>query len=226
MLLTLLVNVSSLLFKKRSLLEAAATHQRRFAGVSKGGVFLSNEKKFIRLNYDTSQIKRVTKDTNKYTIRKDVSYMYWQPGYPNDTLYSSHNEDTTTDYQLVYTIKPGKSNVSLPVSNPVITIGACFYYTLFYPMFFNANGFLQLVASVENLLVLLALLIIFTGLITHKKDRYLPAGFLIFALALCLLIGFSAPNSGAIFRYRSPAMLFLLLAALYFIPMEKLRFRK
>jgi hypothetical protein len=42
-----------------------------------------------------------------------------------------------------------------------------------------------------------------------------------FALGLCLLIGLTTPNSGAIFRYRSPAVIFILLAALYYLPVSK-----
>jgi hypothetical protein len=92
---------------------------------------------------------------------------------------------------------------------------------LFYPSFYNANNALQVLASFENLLVALALVIIVFSFIKSKKEKFLPFVFIFFVLSLCLLIGITAPNSGAIFRYRSPAMVFLLLAALYFVSADK-----
>jgi len=64
-------------------------------------------------------------------------------------------------------------------------------------------------------MVLTAFIIICANMLLGKKEQLLPFVFLILALGTCLVVGLSAPNSGAIFRYRSPAMIFLLLAALY-----------
>jgi len=214
---TLGVNGLSVVIKHRSLLEAAIKHQHRFIGVSRGGIFLADSVNFIRLSNDTSQLEKVSDKKDVYAIKQGTSYMYWKTVDQKDTLYCLENNDTTTRYNLVYIITPGKSNVELPQSGTFAILGACLYYTLFHPAFFNARNALQVLASCENLAVFAALSIIFLGLIKRKKEKFIVLVFLTFALCLCILIGLTAPNSGAIFRYRSPAMVFLLLGALYFI---------
>lgn len=212
-LLVIFANGLSVILKHRSLLEAAKKHQQRFIGISKGGIFLSDSITFIRLNNDTNQIIRHKKD--HFKIKKNTSYMYWR-GSENDTLFVSSNTDTSSVYKLEYIIQASNSNILLPTSNGITLAGAAFYYTLFYPTLFSTKSAIQVLAAAENLVILLALVIVAIGLIKSKKRGLLPLVFLFFTLTLCLLIGFTAPNSGAIFRYRSPAMLFLLLAALYY----------
>jgi hypothetical protein len=215
--LLFLVNTVSVLVKHKSLLGAALQHQHRFIGVSRGGIFLTDSVKFIRLTNDTSQVKRVQGKKDLFTIHKNVPYMFWETTEQKDTLYCHSNKDTSTCYQLVYIINESHSNLEISHPNPFYTLANCFYYTLFYPDFFNAKNVLQVLASFENLAVLISLLIIIFGLAKSKKEKFPAVVFIFFALSLCLLIGLTAPNSGAIFRYRSPAMIFLLLAALYFI---------
>lgn len=210
-------NLSSLGLKKKSLLTAAIEHRHRFTGVSRGGIFLSDSVNFIRLTNDTLQVERAPGTRNRYTIRENVTYMYWKTADQQDTLYCTANKDTVKTYELMYIITPGQSNIEIPYSNPFQIMAACFYYTLFYPSVFSAKNALQLLAALENLLVAVALIIILWGFVRSRQEKYLPFVFVLFALSLCLLIGFTAPNSGAIFRYRSPAVVFLLLAALYFL---------
>lgn len=210
-------NLVSIGLKNRNLLEAALKQQHRFVGVSKGGIFLADSLNFIRLSNDSSQIKRIQGKDSTFNIRKHVSYMYWQTEDQKDTLYCHNNQDTSTTYQLVYIIQPANSNIELPYTHPLLTVGACFYYTLFHPTFLTAKGLLHLLAAFENLIVLAALVAIGFGAVVSKKEKLLPLCFLVFALGLCVLIGLTAPNSGAIFRYRSPAVIFILLAALYFL---------
>lgn len=215
------VNGVSVLVKQRSLLEAALKHQHRFIGVSKGGIFLTDSKVFIRLTNDTTQLKSVEGRKETFTIRPGVSYMYWKTVDQKDTLYCFRNEDTLKEYALAYVIQPGMSNIKLPDSNGLHILAGCLYYTLLYPSFFNARNALQLLASFENLAIVIALLIVSFGFIKAKKNTFLPAVFVFFALTFCVLIGLTAPNSGAIFRYRTPAIIFLFLAALYFVDFTK-----
>ncbi len=215
--LILLINLASVLLKKRTLLEAAMQHQQRFIGVSKGGIFLEDTTKFIRLKNDTGFVKRVTGKNNLFTINKNVPYMYWRTFKPNDTLYCASNTDTLSRYELVYIIPESHSNVTVYSSNVFLMLAASSYYTLFYPLFFNAVNLLQVLASCENLLVIAACLFVILGLLQNRKERFLPLVFVFIAISLCILVGLTAPNSGAIFRYRAPALIFLLLAALYYL---------
>ena len=211
-----LANLVSIQAKGRSLTEAAMEHHRRFVGMTKGGIFLTGNGNYVRLKNDTSQLIRVTTKKDFYQIRKNATFMYWKGSNRIDTFYCQNNSDTLSEYQLVYIIPESQSNLTISFVSPVHTVFSSLYYTLFYPNPLRAKNLLQRLASIENILLLITLLLVIYGLIRTSKSRFLPLVFLFFAGSLCVLIGITAPNSGAIFRYRSPALLFILLSALYY----------
>lgn len=217
------LNSLSIAFKKRSLLEAAITHQRVFADASKGGIFLLDSVKFVRLEFDSTLVKKVVNKPEYFTIKKNAPYIYWEHTHQQDTLFNASNIDTATQYKLVYQLPKSGSNINLdPNSTNIFSVSASYlYYSLFHPLFFNSKSMLQHLASLENLFIILSLLIVFYGIIRNKKDNFPAITFVVFTLLLCLLIGLTTPNSGAIFRYRSPAVVFLLMAALYYLPVAK-----
>jgi hypothetical protein len=219
----IILNSVSIFFKKRTLLEAAITHQRIFADASKGGIFLLDSLKFVRLDYDSTLVKKVITKPNYFTIKKNVPYIYWEHTHQQDTLFALANADTLTQYKLVYQLPKSGSNIFMNyTSSNIFSLGAsCLYYSLLHPFFFNSKSFLQHLASLENLFIVISLLIFILGIIKNKKDSFPAISFIVFALLLCLLIGLTTPNSGAIFRYRSPAVVFILLAALYYLPVSK-----
>lgn len=215
-LFTFLANVISIQAKGRSLTEAAREHHHRFVGMTKGGIFLTGNGKYVRLKNDTSLVIKQKNKLEVYKIRKNASFMYWKGSNRVDTFYCESNSDTLSEYQLVYIIPESQSNIYISIISPIPAIFSSLYYTLFYPNPFQAKNLLQGLASIENIILLIALLVVIYGLIIHSKSRFLPLVFLFFAFSLCVLIGITAPNSGAIFRYRSPALLFVLLSALYY----------
>ncbi len=219
----ILLNGLSLAVKKRSLLEAAITHQRIFADASKGGIFLLDSVKFVRLDFDSTLIKKVPAKPDHFTIKKNAPYIYWEHTHQKDTLFSLANLDTVNKYKLVYQLPKSGSNIFMEYnSSNIISLGAsCLYYSLLHPFFFNSKSLLQHLASLENLFIVISLFIFFLGILKSKKDAFPAITFVVFALLLCLLIGLTTPNSGAIFRYRSPAVVFILLAALYYLPVSK-----
>lgn len=220
-------NGLSLLVKNKSLFTAAKEHQRIFADVAKGGIFLLDEVKFVRLRSDTNLVQRVPSKHNIFKIKQNVPYAYWEHSHQKDTLYCHKNNDTTSEYSLVYQIAESGSNFNIGSENTFSIISACFYYSLFHPLFYHSKSLLQLLASVENLFIILSLLLIVIGVIRNKKDKFLPVCFLFMAFSVCCIIGFSTPNSGAIFRYRSPIIVFILLSALYYLePIKIALFKK
>ncbi|WP_317897271.1 hypothetical protein [Aurantibacillus circumpalustris] len=223
-LLVLIANGASLVLKDKSLLSAAFEQQHKFVGVSKGGVFVSDSIKLIRLT-DTLGLEKLANKKDVFTIKKNIPYMYWQRPRLQDTNYVVANKDTATHYKLMYIIQEGNSNVHLSHKNSVYTAASALYYTLFYPSVFNAKSSLQFLASFENIVIIISLFLVCFNLIKSRRDKFLPFVFLFFCLSLCLLIGLTSPNSGAIFRYRSPAIIFLLMAALYSIDFTKQRTR-
>lgn len=215
------LNLISIAVKGKSLSEAALRQNTLFTGISKGGIFLEDSLRFIRLPNDTNLVKQLSANPAYFTIKKDAAFMYWKTEFSNDTLYCNANEDTLAEYELAYIIPESHSNVQIYHPNNLKMLVACYYYTLFYPSFFNASGPLQWLAALENLLIIAAFLIVVKGLFQNRKNHFLPMILLFITLATCLLIGITSPNSGAIFRYRAPAMIFLLLAALYYFDLRK-----
>jgi hypothetical protein len=213
-------NLVSIGLKHKSLVDAALARQRVFADAAKGGIFLVDSVKFVRLEYDSSLVKKVSGTGKTFTIRKNSPYIYWEHSHQQDTLFCSANTDTLSQYSLVYQLPESGSNFGLENYSKSLPglVATCLYYSLFYPLFVNAKSALQLLASGENMLIILALILFFTGLVKRRKNAFPPVVFVFLALAVCLLIGLTTPNSGAIFRYRSPVVIFILLAALYYIP--------
>ena len=238
--------------KHKFLLEAALDHQRNFASVATGGIFLASDTTYIRLEYDTTLVNKISNNPATYTIKKNAPYAYWEDSHHNDTLYCAANQDTITPYHLVFKTPQGGSNINL--SNYQNNFFAPWYYSLVYPFFFNAKGIMQFLASFENLAILVSLLFCLISIIRNlvtsssdsrsvsrsdvsevssryglqeaskptRTDKMFPAlVFLFIALAVCFIIGITTPNSGAIFRYRSPVVVFILLAGLYYIPFSK-----
>jgi hypothetical protein len=217
----LLLNFATIALKGRSLGEAALKQQRVFSGMAKGGIFLAHEDIYLRLDYDSSLVKRI--NDSVYTIREGVPYAYWEDTHHEDTLYNYGNTDTLTQYRLQFMTPQAGSNLQTrPYSDPVaMHILQAFYNSLFRPFFYNAKNAIAMVVSLENLLLSLSILICLFGFIRNKKDPFPPLVFLFFALSVCLLVGFTSPNTGAIFRYRAPAVIFILMSALYYLPARK-----
>lgn len=218
-------NVFSILVKQKSLSDAAFERQHIFAAAARGGIFLLDAVKFVRLEYDSTLVKR--SGPGYYTIKQQVPYIYWEHTHQQDTLFCEANTDTLTRYQLVYQLEKSGSNLSPGIYSGSLLhlVASCLYYSLFHPFFIHASGALQLAASFENLVIFFSLVILLWGFIRNKKDYFLPLIFLFFALALCVLVGVTTPNSGAIFRYRSPAVIFILAAALYYARVFKSKAR-
>jgi hypothetical protein len=207
----------SVAIKGKSLAEAAREHQRLFADASKGGYFLVDSKKFIRVKDDSSLVKKT--GDSLYTIAKNAPYVYWEHSHQHDTLYCRSNNDSTSVYKLVYHIPESRSNLdpALYSRGIVPALTTSLYYSLFHPFFLNAKGAVKLLASFENLLILASLIVFITGLFLRKRSSLLPMVLVFTALCVCVLTGLATPNSGAIFRYRSPVVIFILAAALYYL---------
>ncbi|MBL7930903.1 MAG: hypothetical protein JNL60_03320 [Bacteroidia bacterium] len=214
-----LLNIISICYKQRSLFDAALKQERIFTGVAKGGIFLYGPDRFIRLEYDTSLVKRSLEKTNRYSIRANARYIYWKDEKSLDTLRCDANLDTTSTYALAYMIKPSQSNLDRSDSKNTLTLfGTALLNTLTYPLFKTNKTAIQWLASFENLLIVSSLFICFIGLLFVRKSNLPVVVFLVFALGVCLLVGITSPNGGAIFRYRSPLIPFILLAGVYYLP--------
>jgi hypothetical protein len=198
-------------------IEKAALHLRHsYTGVEKGGIYLSDGFHFVRLDYNLKSVHQG--QDGRYRIGKGIPFHYWEDTHHLDTLYQCANQDTTHAYDLVDSSPAGNSNFSrkFPTGAMPLQVIESFYRSLFYPFFFNANSRSEWVASFENLIIALALLMVLFNMAGRTKNGFLPYVFVIFAVGVSFFSGFVVSNTGTIIRYRAPAILFLLLAALYF----------
>ena len=223
LLFIVLLNTLSIQVKHRNLVEAALKHQRLFAGVAKGGLFLEQGNRYVRVDYDSSLVRKVEGWDSLYRLQPTTRYMYWVNRRNDDTLYGKVSDDSATVYKLVFKIPPSKSNLpSLDVrSGPVSAILHSWYFSMFYPLFVNAQGAMQFLGSFENTLLIIAWIILLIGMIRTKASRFMPLVLCVFCLSVCILISVTAPNSGALFRYRSPVVVFVFLSALYVLPLPR-----
>lgn len=103
----------------------------------------------------------------------------------------------------------------------ICSIPYAFINTLVRPYPWESNSFLHLISFIENLLLLSFLVYAF---INRRKDSYDKSFLwlvLTFSLSLYLIIGWTVPIFGAIVRYKSLAVLFVVIAGLYILPSRK-----
>jgi uncharacterized membrane protein len=99
------------------------------------------------------------------------------------------------------------------------------YASFRHPFFFDAKGIMQIMASFENLVLIIAVILtIVTGFFRSiQRDNYMPLVLLFFGISLFTLVGMTTPNIGALLRYRSPAAVFILMAAFHYLSVLKNR---
>ncbi|MCC7050445.1 MAG: hypothetical protein IT239_01520, partial [Bacteroidia bacterium] len=92
---------------------------------------------------------------------------------------------------------------------------------LFRPFFFDAKNGMMLISSVENLfyIFLFSLSIIYNN---RKKAHQIIYFSLFFCITLGALIGWVTPILGAIVRYKTPLLPFLVIIPIYYIDFSKL----
>ena len=218
--------VFSNLFLENNLLETFSLKQRDFINVSKGGVFIQNDKNFVRIDPD----KKIFLDTlskNNFKIKQGSTYMYWTNEDLNDTLYTNNSIDTA-NFHLVWDLPIAGSTINISKLEPTIfslikTAPAALYNSLCKPSLLSSKSFLERISVLENACVLI-FLIICIWFKKHMYNRNLLALCLFICLIILLLIGYTTPVAGAIVRYKVPIMPFLLMCGILIIDENKLKF--
>lgn len=214
------VDLASRSLKGRSVTEAVMKHRRTFSGVAKGGIYLYNKDKYIRLEYDTALLQK--RADSVFSIKNGSPYMFWTNNNAIDTFFCKSNTDVVSEYRLEQMVSPSRSNIGTGSDkSPVGTVASALYHSLCYPLFINASGIMQWLGSFENLLILLSFAVIMAGAIKNRRLSFFVVVLVFMTVFVCLLAGVATPNSGAIFRYRSPVAAYLMIAALYYLPFKK-----
>ncbi|MDI9340687.1 MAG: hypothetical protein QM534_08945 [Sediminibacterium sp.] len=216
--------------KNKSLLGVLASRHLQFNAVAQGGIFLANDSMFLRLPYDSSLITKVsTSHENNLRIKKGAGYTYWLHDNNTDTLYCSYHTDTLNLFHEAFRIQPSRSNILLPPLNGhFLTLlkntPSVMYYVCLFPFYTNARGLLDYVISIENTLLLLAVLGLILCFIKQPSLRPFLISLITLSLLLFIIIGYTSPNTGAIVRYRCLLIPFLLASGLSaFTPLNPFR---
>jgi len=197
-------------------LQNACKKQQDFKNWAKGGVFVENKIGLARI--DPRQKYFIdTLAPGRFKVKKGASFMYWRSGFPNDTIFVKNNSDTST-FVLVNDVLPAKSVLRGPETKPrffsfLKEMPRAFYNGFCAPLKFRGASAFEILAGVESILLtgFMVFCFVFKG-----KNRLSNPVLLALAVSIpvFLVIGYTVPVSGAIVRYRSVALPFILMAAL------------
>jgi hypothetical protein len=224
--ISLTVVVSSIVFNKQ-LFSIIAKRQNDFVSIGYGGTFLYQNGIYLRIeNNDIKKLKLQDRTQNTFTLTKGISYMYWH--YPNlkDTFFVVKNNDTLTAYELRNTVVASHSLIEKRLLEPTFTsylklLPNTLYNSFFYPFFIECKTTVQYLASIENFIYFLFLIV---AIIYHDKkviNKNLLLFFIASVVLLFLLIGHSTAIGGALVRYKVPFLPFLWMIPLLIIDVEK-----
>jgi hypothetical protein len=216
--LVVLINLSFLMFKKTSMFSFINKKQIEFYDVARGGIFLKDSAKFVRLENKGANVINDGPNAKFIRIAWGVPYYYWEDSHQKDTLYCASNKDTVTEYRLVYSMVPARSGysiASLKTNFGVVgTLFTAWFRALGFP--FSFKGFMNVIVSLESLFLSLCLLLSFVG-IFFVKEKNILLTFLFSSILLLILFGIATPNLGAIVRYRCVISPFIFISFLYII---------
>lgn len=216
----LVTNLTLKLVFEKDCVKLLAGRQKTFLDVSSGGIFLAADGKYLRIAYDYSLVKLDSSQAEvKGKINFGVPYTYWNEINMADTLICEGNTDTSKIYTLIHVI-PKQNSTFTPVIlvadwwSFIKSIPYSLCVAAFKPFFYDARNTMDLISSVENLIILLfVLLFIYNGVKRNFRNPYFIY-FLSMAVMVLIVIGITSPNLGAMQRYRALIVPFILLTAL------------
>jgi len=203
-----------------------ADKQSKAISEASGGIFLVNDKNFVRLAYNDLGILIAQSDST-YTISDGNSYMSWKLDNMKDTTFVSNSKDTAI-YKMMYRIVPAKTVLPITKMEPTFwgaikQIPFAILNVFLQPSLFNIKNMLQLFSWIENMWLLLLItlsVLFFDKKVLLQKEVFLFC--LLFALLQYAMIGLTSPVVGAMVRYKVTALPFLFTICLLSINQVKL----
>ncbi len=213
-------NFSMKLLFQKDIVTVLTERQRDFLDVSNGGIFMASPDRFVRVPYDYKLVRiDSSKKEIKASIRFGVTYWYNEYAHIEDTIFVKSNLDTLSNYTLTYVIPKSYSTIQPPILNKTWTsffkaIPFAIYITTAKPFFVDIRNAMDIFSSIENLIIILSLIgFIFYGVKNKFKDPWYVY-FIGITFTVLILIGITSPNLGAIERYRSLVIPFLMVTVL------------
>lgn len=228
----LIITVSGVLALKavfhKDVINTIVVRQNDFVNLSKGGIFLLNENNYVRLDYkDSAQCVIADAEKKLYRIRPHAQLMYWDIHRLRDTIYVTDNKDTAL-YELQNSCAPAGSGIDMPrleysFNSFAGLLPRAFFNVLGKPFFIDAHSFMELIASLENLLFFVFILCCIVFGKPAGVDTNLLMLCLVIVIISFLLVGITTTVMGAIVRYKVPFIPFLLMIPLLYLDPERLK---
>jgi hypothetical protein len=212
----------------KDVINTIVVRQNDFVNLSKGGIFFLNDQNYVRLEYkDSAQCELADREKNLYRLKPHAHLMYWNIHRLRDTIYVTDNRDTAL-YTLLNSCAPAGSGIDMKrleysFGSFAALLPQAFFNVLCKPFFIDAHSFMELVASLENLLFFGFILCCFifgkrTGVDTNVLMLCITV-----VITSFLLVGITTTVMGAIVRYKVPFIPFLLMVPLLYLDPARLK---
>jgi len=212
-------------FTRYDYLGIYTTKQIDFIKFTNGGVYLYNTDKMIYIPYEERNelLKQVS--DSLYKICSGASYYYYNIHNSSDTIYVTNSADTLS-YKLFSISKPAQTRIEIPLlnSNPMQFIKSApnaIVNVFIQPSIFKANNIVSFLAALENCFILL--LVGFCFIFYTKTAFTKPAWWfcLFMVLSFYCMIGWFTPLPGAMVRYKTVVLPFLMIALVLLADLKK-----
>ncbi len=205
-------------------LEVLRMKQRDFVGLANGGTYLINDSLFAYISPENHDAV-LPAGGGKFHIRQGSAYYYWKNNNTKDTIFVYASTDTVR-YSLFSDHPRAGSVIKIPpldgsFLDALGNTPSAILNSLFRPYPWEARSILLLLPVFENILVTAALI---ACIFFFRWKREISAPFLLclsFVLILAAISGLVTPVLGALVRYRTPALPFLLITILFIFDKEK-----
>lgn len=212
-----------------NVLQIISNKQAKAISEAKGGAFLANDVHFICLDYKTQYEHLDWLRDSTYRIRPGSNYLMWPVNNMQDTTFVTNSTDTSIFYSI-YAVEPAGAVMEIKRLAPewkayVAYFPIAIVNVFVQPAFFETNSWFQLLVALENswVLVLLVLSFSFFNVEIVRKKKEVVAFCWFVALTLFALIGITTPVIGAMVRYKTIGLLFLIVAMLLSFDSEKMK---
>lgn len=214
-------------FPQYDAMKIIARKQNDFNKNSYGGIYLLKQPIFIFINDENKNDIIPISGDSLFKIKPGTSYCYWNTEDLEKPFFVENSKDTTA-YKLWRRFEPTKSlvhveNLKPDVLHLIKNIPSAISRAFFRPHFFEAKSFLTFLAAAENFVIAICFLLsvfFFDRNIQKKELLYFCLTFVLITLTLTGLI---TPVLGALVRYKTPALPFLLIVFVMLFDKEKLR---
>ncbi len=201
--------------------------QAKSEGVAQGGVFALNNHFFVRIGYNQRDQLLIPANSNTFKIKLNSSYDQWEIKNLKGPVRIVNSTDTSL-FKLVYTVVPPNYSMAPlklqpTISSLLINTPIAIYRTLTTPIEFSTNNWLQLLASLENIVYLFSILLMIVCFKIPDRNNPMLYFCLIFTIIIFMLAGLTTPIIGALLRYRTPVLPFMMIFIFMLTDKNKLK---